>query len=80
VYAGKAAVLAAAKSDTWSSAAYSDIKVTVFGSTAIATGTFTGKGTHAGKSVDAQVRFTDTWMMTNGKWLCIATHDSPLKM
>ena len=80
VYAGKAAVLAAAKSDSWSSAAYTDIKVTVFGSTAIATGTFTGKGTNAGKSVDAQVRFTDTWMMTNGKWLCIATHDSPLKM
>jgi ketosteroid isomerase-like protein len=80
VYAGKVAVLAAAKLDTWSSAAYTDIKVTVFGSTAIATGTFTGKGTNSGKPVDAQVRFTDTWVMTNGKWLCVATHDSPLKM
>src|SRR6516165_9712463 len=44
VHAGKEAMLAAAKLDTWSSAAYTDFKVTVFGHTAIATGTFTGKG------------------------------------
>ena len=80
VHAGKEAVLAAAKADTWSSADYTDLKVTVFGHTAIATGTFTGKGTSAGKPLDARVRFTDTWTMVDGKWLCIATHDSPLKM
>jgi uncharacterized protein (TIGR02246 family) len=80
VYAGREAVLAAAKSDNWSSAEYTDLKVTVFGNTAIATGTFTGKGTSAGKPVDARVRFTDTWVMANGKWQCVATHDSPAKM
>ena len=81
VLAGKDAVLAAAKSEKWSSADYSDLKVTVFGDTAIATGTFTGKGTDAaGKPIDARVRFTDTWVMANGKWLCVATQDSPLKM
>jgi len=80
VHAGKEAVLAAAKADTWSSADYTDVKVTVFGHTAIATGTFTGKGTSAGKPIDVRVRFTDTWVMANGKWLCVATHDSPLKM
>jgi len=80
VYAGKEAVLAAAKADNWSSADYTDVKVTVFGQTAIATGTFTGKGTSAGKPIDVRVRFTDTWVMANGKWLCVATHDSPLKM
>jgi uncharacterized protein (TIGR02246 family) len=80
VYAGKEAVVAAARSDNWSSADYTDLKVTVFGHTAIATGTFTGKGTSAGKPVDARVRFTDTWVMSDGKWLCVATHDSPLKM
>ena len=80
VYAGKEAVLAAAKADSWSSADYTDVKVTVFGHTAIATGTFTGKGTSAGKPIDVRVRFTDTWVMANGKWLCVATHDSPLKM
>jgi uncharacterized protein (TIGR02246 family) len=80
VYTGRDAVVAAAKSDNWSSAEYSDMKVTVFGHTAIATGLFTGKGMSAGKPVDARVRFTDTWVMMDGKWLCVATHDSPVKM
>ena len=80
VRAGKEAVLAAAKSGTWNSVEYTDLKVTVFGHTAIATGTFTGKGTNAGKPVDVRERFTDTWVMTNGKWLCVATQDSPLKL
>lgn len=77
---GKEALLAAAKTNTWSSVEYTDLKVTVFGQTAIATGTFTGKGTIAGKPADVRERFTDTWVMANGKWLCVATHDSPLKM
>lgn len=83
VYAGKDAVIADAKSDTWSSAEYTDLKVTVFGGhTAVATGTFVGKGTDAaGKPLTERVRFTDTWVkMANGKWLCVATHDSPTKM
>lgn len=79
---GKDAVLADAKSEVWSSAAYGDLKVTVFEHTAIATGTFTGKGKDAaGKPIDARVRFTDTWVKTaGGKWLCVASHDSPIKM
>jgi ketosteroid isomerase-like protein len=54
---------------------------TVFGHTAIATGTFAGKGKDAaGKPLDVQVRFTDTWVqMAGGKWLCVATHESLLK-
>jgi len=81
VRAGKDAVLAAAKSSKWSSAEYSDLKVTVFGDTAIATGTSTGKGTDAaGTPIDARARFTDTWVLANGKWLCVATQDSPLKL
>jgi ketosteroid isomerase-like protein len=82
VFAGKDAVLADAKSTTWSSAEYTDLKVTVFGHTAIATGAFIGKGTNsAGKPLDVRVRFTDTWVqMAKGKWLCVATHDSLLKM
>jgi uncharacterized protein (TIGR02246 family) len=81
VIAGKDAVLADAKSLHWSSAEYSDLKVTVFGNTAIATGTFVGKGTSGtGKPLNERERFTDTWMkMADGKWQCIATHTSPLK-
>ncbi|MGA7538284.1 MAG: nuclear transport factor 2 family protein [Steroidobacteraceae bacterium] len=80
VFIGKSAVLADAKSVIWSSVEYTDLKVTLFGRTGIATGMFIGKGTHAGKPVDVRVRFTDTWVrMANGKWLCVASHDSDLK-
>jgi uncharacterized protein (TIGR02246 family) len=81
VLAGKDAVLADAKAEHWSSAEYTDLKVTVFSDTAIATGTFIGKGTSAaGKPLDVRVRFTDTWVKMEGKWLCVASHASPVKM
>ena len=80
VFTGKDAVIADSKSVTWSSVDYTDLKVTVFGHTAIATGTFTGKGKDAtGKPLDERSRFTGTWLKMDGKWLCIATQDSPLK-
>jgi uncharacterized protein (TIGR02246 family) len=81
VFAGKDAVLADAKSDTWSSAEYTGLKVTLFEHTGIATGTLIGKGTSAGgKPFDVRVRFTDTWVKAaNGKWLCIATQFSAVK-
>jgi len=79
VYVGKDAVLADAKSTTYSSMDYTDLKVTVFGDTAIATGTFTSKGTSAGKPFDLRGRFTDTWVMANGKWQCVASQDSLIK-
>jgi uncharacterized protein (TIGR02246 family) len=81
VLRGKDAMIADAKTDHWSSVSYTELNVTVFDHTAIATGTFIGKGTTAGKPVDSHVRFTDTWVkMADGKWLCVATHDSPVKM
>lgn len=80
VFAGKDAVLADAKSETWSSVEYTDLKVTVFGHTAIATGTFVGKGKDAaGKPLDELVRFTDTWVKMDAKWLCVATQTSRIK-
>jgi ketosteroid isomerase-like protein len=79
VLSGKEAVLADAKSMTYSSMEYTDLKVTVFGDTAIATGAYAGKGTAAGKPFDLRGRFTDTWVMANGKWQCVASHDSLIK-
>ena len=76
----KARMLADAKAMKYSSAEYYDVKVTVFGNTAIATGGFKGKGTDAsGKPFDTNTRWTDTWMkMPNGKWQCIATQVTPV--
>jgi hypothetical protein len=77
----KAESIATAKATKYTSVDYGDLKVTVFGDTAIAVGTFRAKGTDAsGKPLDANERFTDTWVkMSGGKWQCIASHQSPIK-
>ncbi len=79
---GKAEYLAEQKSIKWSSAENSDVKVTVFGNTAIATGTEKWKGTDAsGQALDENERWTDTWVkMPSGKWQCVASHQSRSKM
>ena len=78
----KAGTIADAKATKYTTADYLDLKVAVFGETAIATGNFRGKGTDpSGKPLDANERFTDTWVkMPNGKWQCVASHESPVKM
>jgi hypothetical protein len=77
----KTQLLADAKARKYSSAEYEDVKVSVFGDAAIATGGFKAKGTDAsGKPFDEHERWTDTWVkMPNGKWQCVATHASPIK-
>jgi ketosteroid isomerase-like protein len=78
---GKAVLLANAKATKYDSMEYEDVKVTVFGDTAIATGASKAKGTdEKGKAIDEHVRWTDTWVkMPNGKWQCVASHVSSLK-
>jgi ketosteroid isomerase-like protein len=79
---GKAETLASIKASKWETNQISNVKVTVFGKTAIATGDWVGKGTEdKGKPVDAHERWTDTWIeMSDGKWQCVASHGSPIKM
>jgi len=79
---GKAETLKTIKTIKWDSAEYSDVKVTVFGDTAIATGGFKGNGTDAsGKLFDDYERWTDTWVkMPNGQWQCVASQGTPVKM
>src|SRR5438309_9177177 len=77
----KAEMLATAKATKYDSVDYDDLKVTVFGDTAIATGTFKAKGTDSsGKPMDVEERFTDTWVkMPNGKWQCVASQGTIVK-
>jgi ketosteroid isomerase-like protein len=78
----KTGLLAIAKATKFTSAEYEELKVSVFGDTAIATGTFKGKGTDpSGKPFDAHFRWTDTWVkMPNGQWQCVATQGTAVKM
>jgi ketosteroid isomerase-like protein len=78
----RAEFLADAKASKFASAEYENVQVTVFGDTAIATGGFKGKGTdEKGKPFDDHSRWTDTWVkMPTGKWQCVASHVSLVKM
>ena len=78
---GKAEALANAKATKYDSVSYDNLKVTVFGDAAIATGDFIAKGTDpSGKPLDVHERYTDTWVkMPNGQWQCVASHVSPIK-
>jgi uncharacterized protein (TIGR02246 family) len=78
----KSEMLAEAKATKYHSAEYEDVKVTVYGDTAIATGGFKANLTDpSGKTADVHDRWTDTWVkMPNGEWQCVATQTSPLKM
>jgi ketosteroid isomerase-like protein len=69
------------KAGKWQTNDISDVKVTTFGNTAIATGAWQGKGTLAdGTAVDSHEHWVDTWMkMPSGKWQCIASASAPAK-
>ncbi len=72
----KAEFLARERATKYSSVEYPDMKVTVFGDTAIATGDVRFKAPMSqGKPFDDHFRWTDTWVkMPDGKWQCVATH------
>ena len=79
VLVGKAANLADMKNSTVTSYETTDLKVTVFGDAAVATGTYAFRGTYKGEPIDHRGRYTDTWVKLNGKWLQVASHASLIK-
>lgn len=77
----KKELLATLKGGKWESNAISDVKVSIYGNTAIATGSWVGKGIDGdGTRIDRHERWTDTWVKTSsGKWQCVASHASEVK-
>jgi Domain of unknown function (DUF4440) len=59
--------------------ANSEEKVFLYENAAVVAGIYHAKGLYKGKPFDHYGRFTDTWVLANGKWLCVASHTSPLK-
>jgi hypothetical protein len=56
----------------------SDMKVRLYGDTALVNGITTVQGTSAGKPFRAELQFTDTLIKRNGEWRLAASHASPL--
>jgi len=79
---GKTKLIAFYKGSKWEKAENSNVKVTVFWKTAIAIGEWVGKGTDdKGTPFDIHERWTDAWVeMSSGKWQCVASHQSTIKM
>ena len=78
----RAQTLADSKATKYTSVDVKDLKITVFGDTAIASLVFDAKGTdEKGKHMDLHQRWTDTWAkMPNGAWQCVASHGSTITM
>jgi ketosteroid isomerase-like protein len=78
---GKSHLLSNLKGGTWELNAISSVKVTVYGSTAIATGSWAGKGIDGdGTPIDRHERWTDTWIkMASGHWQCVASQQTSSK-
>jgi ketosteroid isomerase-like protein len=55
-----------------------DMKVHVYGDTAVVTGRNTIKETYKGEDVSGQNRWTHTWVKRAGRWQCVAAHSSEI--
>ena len=56
-----------------------DVKVSMYADAAVVVGIYHTKGTYQGKPYEHFGRFTDTWVYTDGRWQCVASHTSLLK-
>ena len=58
------------------SSSISDMKVRVYGDTAVVTYRTTDRGSYRGKRIDGQHRWTDVFVKRNGNWQVVASHGS----
>jgi ketosteroid isomerase-like protein len=56
-----------------------DAKVNSYGNTAVVYGFYHTKGRYQARPYEHFGRFTDTWMLQNGRWQCVASHTSLVK-
>ena len=77
---GRAQLLADMKSGDLKFASFTvdELKVVVFGDTALAFGVDTEKSTYKGKDISGQYRWTDVFAKQKGKWSAVTTHSSLL--
>jgi hypothetical protein len=56
-----------------------DLKVSMYADSAVVVGIYHTKGTYQGRTYEHIGRFTDTWVFTEGRWQCVASHTSLLR-
>jgi ketosteroid isomerase-like protein len=50
-----------------------DLKVRLYGDTAVVLGLETEKSRYKGQDSSGQYRYTDTWLKRDGRWLCVTS-------
>jgi ketosteroid isomerase-like protein len=56
-----------------------DLKVVLYNNAAVVAGIYHTKGTYLGKPYEHTGRFTDTWVLQDARWQCVASHTSLLQ-
>ena len=56
----------------------SDVKVRVYGNTAVAVGISDFKGTYKGQDISGKYRFTDVWVKRDGKWQIVSSQNTKI--
>ena len=56
-----------------------DLKIFLYGDSAVVIGRWKGKFVHKGKTVDTVERATDTFVRQSGQWRIVASHASAIK-
>ena len=59
--------------NVFTSGVLSELKVHIYGQTAVVTGVNTVKATYDGKDTSGDFRFTDVFVKRDGRWQCVAT-------
>ena len=54
----------------------SDVKVRVYGDTAVVTGRSNSKGKYKGVDYSSDERWTDVFVKKDGRWQCVASHST----
>ena len=57
----------------------SNLKVRVYGETAVGTGTSDEQGTYKGKDTSGHYLYTDVWVKRNGKWQVVSTQGTKVE-
>jgi ketosteroid isomerase-like protein len=56
-----------------------DVKVNMYADAAVVVGIYHTQGMYQNKPYEHFGRFTDTWIYSEGRWQCVASHTSLLK-
>ena len=56
-----------------------DVRVRIYGNTAVMTGRFTATGKFRGKSIDIRERYTAVWVKKQGRWRLVAEQGNLIK-